>query len=351
MKNSRWIRGLAISLGALVLVGVGAYFYLLGFDLDAQAEANPETRVSDLAFVRDGLKENRGRILAVVTSTPMIGTSDKKAGFELTELSRAYLVFKANGFEVDIASPLGGEPPMRRDDGLIEADYAFLNDAQAMHKVNNSLPLAAIEAADYAAVYFVGGKGTMFDFPDNRDIQRIVKQVYETGGVIGAVCHGPAALLNVRLGDGRLLIDGRRLTGFSNAEELFLIEDARKLFPFLLEDRLQEHGASYREGPLYLDNTVVDGRLVSGQNPWSTWSVAEAMIRTLGHEPVARETTAEEHSVALLQTYYARGKDAVLRERERSTGFDRHFLLMHAVVAGMQWRIADAFHLQRLARP
>jgi putative intracellular protease/amidase len=351
MKGIRWFRRLAIGLGVLVMLGVGAYFYVLGFDLDAQAEANPATRISDLAFVRDGVKENRGRILAVVTSTPMIGTSGKKAGFELTELSRAYLVFQANGFEVDIASPLGGEPPMRLDDGLVEADHAFLNDAHAMQKLERSLPLAAIEAGDYAAVYFVGGKGTMFDFPDNSDIQRIVRQVYEAGGVIGAVCHGPAALLNVRLGNGNRLIDSRRLTAFTNAEELFLIGNARELFPFLLQDRLREHGARFQEGELYLDNIVVDGRLVSGQNPWSTWSVAEAMIRALGHEPVARQRTAEEASVALLHTYYRDGSDAALRMRHDASDWNREFLLMHALVAGMQWRLGDAFILQRLARP
>jgi putative intracellular protease/amidase len=281
----------------------------------------------------------------------MIGTSGKKAGFELTELSRAYLVFQANGFEVDIASPLGGEPPMRLDDGLVEADHAFLNDAHAMQKLERSLPLAVIEAGDYAAVYFVGGKGTMFDFPDNSDIQRIVRQVYEAGGVIGAVCHGPAALLNVRLGNGNRLIDSRRLTAFTNAEELFLIGNARELFPFLLQDRLREHGARFQEGELYLDNIVVDGRLVSGQNPWSTWSVAEAMIRALGHEPVARQRTAEEASVALLHTYYRDGSDAALRMRHDASDWDREFLLMHALVAGMQWRLGDAFILQRLARP
>lgn len=345
------MRALAVCMGVLALLIAGGYLYLRGFELDSQAKVNAQSQVTDLAFVRDGVREKRGRILAVLTSTPMIGDSGKKAGFELTELSRAYLVFLANGYEVDIASPLGGEPPMRKDDGLIDADHAFLNDAEAMRKVNHSLPLAGIRAADYAAVYFVGGKGTMFDFPDNPHIQQIVREVYESGGVIGAVCHGPAGLLNVRLGDGSLLIAGRQLTGFSNAEELFLIEDAREVFPFLLEDRLQERGATYREGALYLDNTIVDGRLVTGQNPWSTWSVAESMIRALGHEPVVREATAEENSVALLQTFHAKGRDAALRERAQAAHLDRGLLLMHALVAGMQWRLADAFVMQRLARP
>ena len=298
---------------------MAAIFYWQGFDLAAQPAASPQSIAADLDFVAHGVREERGRILAVVTSTADIPGSARKAGFELTELARAYYVFEANGYRVDIASPLGGFPPMRVDEDLLSADHAFLNDAAAMRKLEHSLTLQNIDAAGYAAVYLVGGKGTLFDFPDNAGLQRIVRDVHQSGGVIGAVCHGPAGLLNVRLADGRLLIDGRRVTGFTNAEELFLIENAHELFPFLLEDRLRERGAQFKEGAIYVDNTVVDGRLVSGQNPWSTWSVAEAMITALGHAPVQRERTTEEASVALLQTYYRDGSDAALRMRAQDS--------------------------------
>lgn len=339
------------ALGLVLLLGVAGYLYALGFDLDGQPPADPGTQASDLAFVRD-VGKSRGRVLAVVTSTATIGDSGKQAGFELTELARAYYVFVANGFDVDIASPRGGKPPMQVDDGLVEADYAFLNDAQARRKLDRSVPLAKAEAADYAAVYFVGGKGTMFDFADNADIQRIVRTVYEAGGIVGAVCHGPAALLNVRIGgDGRHLVAGRRMTGFTNAEELFLLKDARQLFPYLLQDRLVERGARFVEGPIYLDTTAVDGRLVTGQNPWSTWSVAEAMVTALGHVPVPRERTGEEIGVQLLGVYYRHGPAAAARARARWPQADRRLLLMHALVASMQGRWRDAYHLQGLARP
>ncbi len=334
----------------LALAGAG-YLYMRSLDLDAQAPADPRSEAGDLAFVRDGVRESRGRVLAVLTSTDAIGDSGKKAGFELTELARAYYVFLANGYAVDFASPRGGHPPMRTDDGLGAADHAFLNDDEARRKLEHSMPVAQVDAADYAAVYFVGGKGTMFDFADNVDIQRIVRDVYRAGGVVGAVCHGPAALLEVRLDDGRRLIEGRRLTGFSNAEELFLLEDARQLFPFLLQDRLGENGAHFIEGPLYLDNTVVDGRLVTGQNPWSTWSVAEAMIGALGHVPVPRERTIEEAGVQLLAVYHAEGADAAYRAKPGLGDADRRLLLMHALVAGMRWQVRDAWHVLGLARP
>lgn len=340
------------SLVSVTLLGALGYWYALGFDLGELPRVDKQSRVADLAFVRDGVRAPRGRILAVLTSTPLIGTSGKKAGFELTELSRAYYVFIANGYQVDIASPLGGKPPMSLDDGLVAADYAFLNDSKAQQKLLNSAPLARVEPADYAAVYFVGGKGTMFDFADNPDIQRIVRQLYEKGGVIGAVCHGPAALLNVTLSDGSKLISGKRITGFSNAEELFLLKDARTLFPYLLQDQATQQGAQFIEGPLYVDNTVVDGRLVTGQNPWSTWSVAEAMISALGHTPVARESTGEELAVQILSRYYRDGAVAAGElAKLQGPSIERRLLLMHAVVAAMQYRWRDSYHFQSLARP
>lgn len=347
-KLKQAVLGGLLSLAAL---GLAVTLYWRGFDLASQPRASAHSTPVDLDFMRDGVREDRGRILAVVTSTERFAGSAKKAGFELTELARAYYVFEANGYRVDIASPLGGKPPMRVDEDLQAADHAFLNDSEAMRKLEHSLALQDVEADAYAAVYLVGGKGTLFDFPDNVRLQHIVRDVYQAGGVIGAVCHGPAALLNVRLADGRLLVEGRRLTGFTNAEELFLIADARRLFPYLLQDQLVHQGAHFQEGAIYLDNTVVDGRLVSGQNPWSTWSVAEAMVRGLGHVPVERQRSSEERSIAVLGAYYREGAGPAQRLRAANADVDRRLLLMHAMVAGMQGRLIDAYRMQALARP
>jgi hypothetical protein len=151
--------GLACMLALSFLLGWG---YVHSLHLDQEPQANPRASASDLAFVHPRTTATRGRILAVVSSTSRIGGSGKKAGYELTELSRAYWVFVANGYEVDIASPQGGEPPMVLDDDLIDADYAFLNDPHAQRKLASTLRLKAIDPSAYRAVYFVGGKGAMF---------------------------------------------------------------------------------------------------------------------------------------------------------------------------------------------
>lgn len=346
-----WIKRVAVS--ALLLVAVAAAALGLWWhdlDLEGQPPADPASTVAELEFMRAPAPA-RGRVLAVVTSAERLGDSGRRGGYELTELSRAYYTFLANGYEVDIASPRGGEPPVRIDDDDIgAADYAFLNDPQARAKIAATLPLAGIDPSAYAAVYFVGGKGTMFDFPGDPHVARIVRDVYGSGGVVGAVCHGPAALLGVELEDGTPLLRGRHVTGFTNEEELFLIPDAREVFPFLLQEQLEEAGARFSAGAMYLDNTVVDGRLVTGQNPWSTWSVAEAMVRALGHEPVARGRTGEELAVRVLDAYRREGMDAALLLRARLPTADRRLLLMHALVAGMQGSYGEAWQLQRLAR-
>lgn len=347
------LRGAAWLAAALVLLAGAGYLYFLSFDLDAQPRANPQARPADIAWLAAsaGSTAPRGRVLAVVSSAAHFPGTTKKAGYELTELARAYYVFQSSGFEVDIASPQGGRPPERIDtDDMGDADYAFLNDPVAQRKLQATLRLAEVDPARYSAVYFAGGKGAMFDFPGNADIARIVASVAARGGVLGAVCHGPAALLGLDGTDGRSLVSGRRMTGFTNDEELFLMKDARQRLPFLLEDRARELGARFSSAPKYVGHVVVDGKVVTGQNPWSTWATAEEMVKALGATPAARPETGEERSVLALAAYYNKDLAAARAELRQGQRFDKMLVLMHAVVAGMQGRLADAFQLQRLAK-
>lgn len=347
LKWAGWSAATLIGLFALLFIA--GWLYVDSLELEREPKANIHATANDLAFMKHRVTETRGRILTVVTSTHQRAGSKRKLGYELTELSRPYWWFVANGYQVDIASPLGGEPTMVRDDGLTDADYAFLNDAQVKQKLSQTIPLSAVQPERYAAVYFVGGKGTMFDFPNNPDIQRIIRDIYPRG-VVAAVCHGPAAFVGITLDNGEPLLRGRQITSFSNEEELFLIKNAAEFFPFLLQDKLVAEGAFFQQGPMYLNNLVVDGKLITGQNPWSTWAVAEAVIEALGHQPIARTTTPEEVSVQLLQTFRSEGLNAAIQQKSVSPQSDKMLILMHAVVAGMQWRLQEAYQLQQLAR-
>lgn len=343
------LRRLAYGSAIFLVVGLSSFaMWWSSLDLGSQPTANPNTKPSELAYLSNAVEDDRGTILAVVTSTGRTGP-DIDTGYELTELARAYYVFKANGYDVQIASPNGGHAPVNIDEDLTEADYAFLNDAEAQKLVRTTRKLADVDPADFDAVYFVGGKGAMFDFADNPDAQNLAAGIYDAGGVVGAVCHGPAALIGAKLGNGKLLLEDKSVAGFTNAEELFLIPEARAVFPFLLEDGLKVEAASYSKAPKYLEHTVSDGRLVTGQNPWSTWSTAEGMVRALGHDPVAREHSPEEVATDLLAIYHAEGLDAALRQKENLGNRDKRLILLHALIALMEGRIDRAYEIQRLA--
>ena len=347
--------GLTVAVLLVTVVAFAAWLVSLagsGPDREALAATLPE----DVPYVAQTPPEVRGRVLAVVTSADRFAGTDEPTGYELTELSRAYYVFAANGFEVDVASPRGGEPPaVLDDDDMGPFDYAFLNDPEAWAKVERSLPVGEVDMADYDAVYFIGGKGAMFDFPDDPSVQALARSAVESGKVVAAVCHGPAALVGVTLSDGTPLLAGRTVAGFTNEEELFLIPDAREVFPFLLEDALAESGAEVSTGPTYLEHVVRDGALITGQNPWSVWAMAEGVVEALGFTLVPREITPEEHAVAVLLRYETEGNAAARSHlasllSSEAASVDRHLLATHAFVAARQGRWAKAADLVGLLR-
>lgn len=348
------IKRIAITFGLLALTLIFFFAWFISLLGDEVTSSLRQVEAHELAYLANPVALKRGRILAVVTSTELMGPENKKTGFELTELARAFHVFRVNGFQVDVASPLGGEPPMVLDeDDMGPYDYAFLNDASNMSMLKNTLRLDQVNPTQYDAVYFVGGKGTMFDFPDNYHIQQLVKHFWAQDKVIAAICHGPAAFVNVMLDNGNWFIDNKKVAGFSNDEELFLIPDAQKIFPFLLQTRLERRGANYSEGGRYLNHVVVDGNLITGQNPWSVWHLAEQTITQLGYQPVLRPITAEEHSISILEAYSVQGFEKASRQLHQvlnTVGNDisRNMLAVHAFVALIEWDVRKTIDLLRL---
>lgn len=239
-----------------------------------------------------------GRILIVVSGEGR-DQGKTRPGYEFDELSQAWLIFKANGFAIDVASPQGGAVEADTYNAQEPFNAALLADADAMRVLADTRKTKDVDATDYTAVYVVGGKGAMFDLPRDPALRTLLADAYEHGAVIGAVCHGPAAFADVRLRDGTPLVQGRALTGFTNEEEVLFGKRWAKEFPWLLEDRLRADGARWEEAPLMMAKVVVDGRLVTGQNPYSTAGVADAIVRATGRTPVARTPWRDELTMAL----------------------------------------------------
>jgi putative intracellular protease/amidase len=341
----RWVVGLA---ALPVLLALGLWIWWAGIDF-SHSGGDPQAQRADLGWLPALPSPPRGRILAVVTSAERLLDGRGKAGYELTELSRAWWVFEGAGYAVELASPAGGAAPKVVDDGLVDADYAFLNDPSTRSAIASTQRLDDVDALRYDAVYIVGGKGAMLDLHRHPALQRILAQVHARGGVIAAVCHGPAALLDVEIEPGRTLLQGRRVTGFSNAEERFLMQEPVQLLGFLLQDALADE-AEFSEGPMYLEHVVSDGRILTGQNPWSTWALAEATVRALGATPAPRPRSPEEHAVDLLQRLHAEGFDAARAAKPALPAVDNQLLLMHGVVAAMRGEYTRMLELMRLTR-
>lgn len=225
------------------------------------------------------------RILIVVTNVASYEADPSHpTGLWLSELTHAYDLFEQRGFEQTIVSPAGGRSPLEPR-SLAFPNYdgsakAWHDDPVRMALLDDTAHPEQIDSADYDAIYFTGGHAVMFDFPGSTGLQRITREIFERGGVVGAVCHGYCGLLETTLSDGSHLVDGRRLTGFSWREEVLARVD--KLVPYNVEQRMKERGAHYAKALLpFVSHTVVDGRLVTGQNPGSAKETAAAVAALL----------------------------------------------------------------------
>jgi len=220
-------------------------------------------------------------ILTVVTNHGQMGNTDTPTGYFLSEVAHPWRVFTDAGYAVEFASPLGGFAPMdpKSFDLSDPINRAFWETLKMVEGVVSTRPLNELETGDYAALFFAGGHGTMWDFPDSAVVAESIGSFYKSGGVVAAVCHGPAALVNVTLENGKPLLSGKRVAGFTNAEEAAV--KLTEVMPFLLQDALAEKGATFVAGKNFEPNVVVSGRLVTGQNPASATGVAEAVINLI----------------------------------------------------------------------
>jgi len=223
------------------------------------------------------------KILIVLTSCDKMSTG-AATGWYLPELAHPYKVLKDAGFtNIDVISPKGGPAPL--DPGSAEAFKEdpvcqwFQSDATAQAMVNTTKTPGQVAAKDYSAVLYPGGHGPMFDLANNTDIAAITAQVYEAGGVVAAVCHGPAGLVPVKLSSGDSIVKGKQVTAFTNSEEAAVqLTDA---MPFPLETKLGELGGNFQKAADWQVKVVADGRLITGQNPASSTALGEQLVAQL----------------------------------------------------------------------
>lgn len=219
------------------------------------------------------------KILFVITSHGTKGDTGEKTGYYLGEVAHPWEVLHKAGYEIDFVSPKGGTSPVDGFDLKDPVNKEFWENEKYKNKIDHSMKPSEVNPEEYKAIFYAGGHGAMWDFADNTELASIASQIYENGGVVAAVCHGPAGLVNIKLNNGKYLVDGKKINSFTNEEEAEV--KLTHVVPFLLEDKLKERGAKFEKSGLWQVYAVSDQRVITGQNPQSAKSVGEEILKEL----------------------------------------------------------------------
>lgn len=223
------------------------------------------------------------KILMVLTSHDKLGDTGKKTGFWLEEFAAPYYVFKDAGAEIVLASPKGGQPPLDpssdAEDAQTEATTRFKSDDAAQKELAQTAVLSKVSAEGFDAIFYPGGHGPLWDLAEDADSTALIETFATSDRPIGAVCHAPAVFKHPKGPDGKPLVAGRKVTGFTNTEEAAV--GLTDVVPFLVEDMLKSHGGAYEKAADWASFVVVDGKLVTGQNPASSSEAARKLLSLL----------------------------------------------------------------------
>ncbi len=220
------------------------------------------------------------KVLMVITSHDQLGNTGRKTGFWLEELAAPYYVFKDAGVEVTLASPKGGRPPLdpKRNEANFRTDLTlrFEKDAVAQAQLDKTVRLDSVRQEDFDTVFYPGGHGPMWDLAEDKHSAKLIESFLAAGKTIAVVCHSTGALRHVRTPDGKPLVQGREVTGFTDGEEEEV--GLTKVVPFLVEDEMLKLGATFSKKKNWAVHVVSDGLLITGQNPSSSGPAAKALM-------------------------------------------------------------------------
>jgi len=224
------------------------------------------------------------RILMVLTSHDRLGNTGKKTGFWLEEFAAPYYVFKDAGAEITLASPQGGQPPLdpKSDDPDAQTDATrrFKADADAQKQLASTVTLGSVNVDDFDAVFYPGGHGPLWDLAEDAQSIALIEKALAAGKPLALVCHAPGVLRHTKAPDGTPLVQGKKVTGFTNTEEEAV--QLTNVVPFLVEDMLKASGGEYSKGADWAPYVLVDGPLITGQNPASSEQGAHELLKQLG---------------------------------------------------------------------
>jgi len=270
------------------------------------------------------------KILMVLSSYGK-DSGESRPGYEFDEFSQAYLIFKENNLEIDVASPKGGKVEADKFNKDKAYNKSVLDNKQILDLLDNTTPTSHVDPSKYDAIYVVGGKGAMFDLPFDPSLQDIILDLYQREGtVISSVCHGPASFVNVKDGEDYIIQD-IEITSFCNIEEELFGKKWVKEFPFQLEDKLISRGAIFTQTDFMLSHVSVSGKFITGQNPFSTARSAEEVVKALGITPAERNLYQDERTAYLIQDILDDRKSIAWTEKELQQNNEAYDIPLMAV--------------------
>ena len=239
------------------------------------------------------------KVLMVLTSHDELGDTGRKTGFWLEELAAPYYVFREAGYEITLASPKGGQPPLdpksNEPDFQTDATRRFESDAEAKKALASTVRLPDLSADDFDTVFYPGGHGPLWDLAEDAVSIGLIERFVAADKPVALVCHAPGVLRHVKTAGGRPLVEGKKVTGFANSEEEAV--GLTDVVPFLVEDELKAKGGIYSKGSDWGSYVVQDGLLITGQNPGSSADAASRLVEQLKAHTVARQQTSGTSSV------------------------------------------------------
>ena len=223
------------------------------------------------------------KIVIVLTSHRKLGNTDGKTGFWIEEFATPYYIFKDAGVKITLASPNGGQPPIDpksdTNENQTESTIRYKNDEKLLKLMANTTQLQAISAKDFDAIFYPGGHGPLWDLTTDKNSIKLIEDFWDAKKPVATVCHAPSVLLNVKDKDGDFLIKGKKVTAFSNTEEVAV--QLNKIVPFMLEDEIKKKGGIYSKKEDWTSYVIKDGLLITGQNPQSSAEVAKELLAVL----------------------------------------------------------------------
>ncbi|MCC2604893.1 DJ-1/PfpI family protein [Planctobacterium marinum] len=270
------------------------------------------------------------RVLMLISSYG--SEANPELSYDLEELAQSYLVLHDNGVKLDIASPKGGAVLVKNNKDALKYIQRFKSLATA--QLANTLATAETDIKHYDGVFIIGGSGAMLDLPSHQATQQLLTNAIDKDKVITAVCHGPAAIADLKLTDGSYFVAGKQVNGFTNKEEHAFSSEHLSDFPFLLQDHLIKNGAQFVHNAPMLPYVAVDGKLITAQNPGSVAKAAEAMVLALGLPVSARKPFSDEATMALISAARQNGPveiDLALQQAEHN--IDINYLALYGFYA------------------